>query len=254
MDANFIYFLLGALISIPISVLSPFATAKLQQHLGVRHRRSAPRRRSTILRELEQITAYQDFARFSVFLLGRVLFITMISTLLYILPTLLQGVSSLVISDVSTDYAASTQNYATSQSIEAAAMFVYVVGYSIVVQLCVRTLRILNRVTHYDDYVRNAEAQLSSLGQSVVGGEIRPGQPPRPPQPWVPVADRYRYVPQPTEMIPRPRSPRGQARRSPQDINEPSAAAKAALNEARRRRLAEAEASRAAPPHVRGDA
>lgn len=166
MSEGWVLFLLGIVLSIPIGVLTPFLTTQLQQKLGERTKRTAPQRRRSLEREMAEVSSYRnDFPKLVTFLLGRLLVITLASTVVAIVPALISMIGSILtaMSYDPLDYAASTSAYALSNYVYAASYIVSVLGFGVVIQLCVRTLRTYNKVNEYDKYIESWRDQIARL-------------------------------------------------------------------------------------------
>src|SRR3954454_16380464 len=112
MSEEWFLFLLGVIVSIPIGVLTPFLTNRLQQKLGEKTRRDALRRRRTFEREMaEALDCRNKFPKFITFVLTRLVLITLVTYAAMIVPELISMTSSFVLAPSSNtpDYSASAR-------------------------------------------------------------------------------------------------------------------------------------------------
>ncbi|MEV1142472.1 hypothetical protein [Micromonospora sp. NPDC049799] len=81
MNTELRYVLLGALLSIPLSILSPFATEWIKQRLAHRSSKAGIRRHLELKRELERIESWHaDKQAFSMYLVSRVVLVWLIES------------------------------------------------------------------------------------------------------------------------------------------------------------------------------
>lgn len=169
MDESFVYFVLGTVVSIPIAVFSPLLTRHLEKRLARSSGAVARRRRSTLQRDLELArTLRSDFQQYTRFALSRFLSITLISSVLGILPAGLFATASLFLATAtnSEGFSAGNNHYGIGMAIESAASFVEIVGAAVIVQLCVRTLRVMNNTRNFTAYEKTVTSQLADLADS----------------------------------------------------------------------------------------
>jgi len=169
MSEEWFLFLLGVIVSIPIGVLTPFLTNRLQQKLGEKTRRDALRRRRTLEREMaEALDCRNSFPKFITFVLTRLVLITLVTYAAMIVPELISMTSSFVLATSSNtpDYSASARAYSLSQYIQGGSYVVEVIGFGVVVQICLRTMKVCNRVVGYDKYIQAWRNEILRLRDS----------------------------------------------------------------------------------------
>lgn len=169
MSEGMLYFILGLVASIPVSVFSPFLTDRIKQNYSVRKQGPVGlRRRKTIEAELAEVSRmHSSPGSFSVFLLWRILKITLVSSVVALLPNAFYAVSSVMTALSYDDLLGTANSLAPLASwVNAAASIAGILGTAIVVQLCVQTLRVYDRVKNFDSYREKVRQQLGWLPQS----------------------------------------------------------------------------------------
>jgi len=115
---------------------------------------------------MAEVLGYRNsFPKLAIFLLQRLILITVIGYAGLIASELMSMVGSFVIatSSGSPDYAAATYGYALSQYIQGGSYIVEIIGIGVVIQLCLRTLKVCNRVVNFDKYSKEYSAELARL-------------------------------------------------------------------------------------------
>jgi hypothetical protein len=162
MDSGFLWFLLGALVSIPISVLSPFATRKVEQRRARRNKERAELRSKQLQEELARIRGFaQDRSLLTSYLVGQILLITVIIAL----GTLLSGLAFAAANIIGATGAGSTPiNF-----IAALGGVLNIGTISIALPIGLRALRIRERADNLKNYEQIVDAELIEIG-------VKPGR------------------------------------------------------------------------------
>jgi hypothetical protein len=170
---GFVYFILGAIISIPIAVFAPFITNRVQQRQGERNSRQAERRRQQLAAERAVIQRFaENPSTFTHYLLSRVLFITLVTSFTGLLPTFI----NLVANGIGA-YAETTHTYSLSgffsiqQWLYTFGALFGIASAVIVIQLASRAIRMYKNVSNYDDYIERTDAEISRLHSNPVSAE-----------------------------------------------------------------------------------
>ena len=138
---GFVWFLLGALVSVPISVFAPFLTQKYQQYRGTRNQHQARLRTRQLQAEFEQAQKMnEDAGLFASFLVGRILILTIVAAIGGLLSGLLYAAATTL---YQLNYCTGTVDLATPAGwINVSGGLVGVLVTVLTIQIGLRTLRV----------------------------------------------------------------------------------------------------------------
>ena len=159
---GFLWFLLGALVSIPISIFSPLATQRIYQFVARRNERQARIRNIQLKREFEQIhELYENHEKFISYIVERILILTIVSALGTLFSNLLYSSGSFVY------YVGISRDEFLYATFSVMGRFVIISTAAITIGIGVRTLRVRSRVLNFPAYRRSVQSQIEEIGGTV---------------------------------------------------------------------------------------
>lgn len=161
---EFTYFIVGILVSIPVSVFAPFLTSRVQQRLAERNSRLAYSRRQALEKELQEAEDLRaNPVKFATFLLGRILVITLLSTVSTLIPSILTAVGGFIVATKYDPASSDVGAYAIQNYLYSASSTLCAIAAVVIAPVCVSTLRKFNAVHRFGLYQQRREAELSRL-------------------------------------------------------------------------------------------
>lgn len=174
MDEGFLWFLLGALVSIPISVFAPFATKKVEQQSARRNVDRAAVRGKQLADEFVKIRALaQDRSLLTSYLVGRILVITVISFVGTLFSGVCYSAGSMLyalIPTTSDNYSRVTSWWAVANTLGSLCNILTV---AIALPIGLRALHVRRRVNNFEKYEELTNAQLAEIGRDSVKAELQ---------------------------------------------------------------------------------
>lgn len=160
----FLYFIAGIIVSIPISIFSPFITDRIRQEISKRSIVQSKRLKVQLEHDLAQAAEWSSNpGLFTNFLLGRILLITLATAIVGLGTDVLSSLGGSVAFLGSAIPGDNSGLFATSNLISSIASLLSAVGTIVIVQLCSRAFRVFNRVRNLDKFKEATEARLRSL-------------------------------------------------------------------------------------------
>jgi hypothetical protein len=173
MSEGLLYFLLGALVSIPVAIFAPFGTKQLEQWRAKSSANKAVKVREGLLSEVARI---RELAEHRSLLTGYLVSAVLRVTLLTLLGGAFGGLSGAVGSLLYVVHYRIIGGYVPSETLAgiltAAGGFVNVIVLLLAIPIASRALGARVRSQNYDAYIKNVESQLASIGADPLPGEL----------------------------------------------------------------------------------
>lgn len=174
----FVYFILGAVVSIPIAVFAPFVTSRVQQRQGERSSKQAAKRKQQLLEERAVITRFAaNPGEFTHYLLSRVLFITLVTAFTGLVPALITAFA-----EGFGAYEATTRSFTPGFNSIEQWLFVLsallgILSTVIIIGIASRAIRTYRNVSHANDYVKSVDTEISRLHAVPGPTDVQEGAP-----------------------------------------------------------------------------
>lgn len=162
---SFVYFVIGLALAIPIAALAPFASDRVQQYRGEHSSKQAQKRTKHLVSQKASIKGFMaDPGAFTQYLLSRILFITLVTSLIGLAPAIAAA------SAQGLDAFAGTVNFNggrafidTQQWLFTGAALVDIVSTIVVIRIAGRAIGTYRRVHDYENYSQAVDEEISRL-------------------------------------------------------------------------------------------